>query len=319
MRIVTGGLGFIGSHLIKRLNDYGYDDVVIVDNVHKPAKNIEGCKIKDIVDMNRFYDLISKDKFKGKPEIIFHQGACTNTMIDDDFVMMDYNILPSKRLLDYVCRYNIPFIYASSAAVYGNNHNSKENIENEDPLNAYARSKKSFDDEVRFTIPISSNGIIGLRYFNVYGENETFKLNMTSVVRQFIHQIKKDKVVRLFKGTDGYADGEQYRDFIYVRDVIDVIMHFFNTLSWKKEGKNFSGIYNVGTGHGTTFNMVAETIIDILGYGKIEYIDFPEELVGKYQSNTKAHISKLNLKADFEGQITPIEDGIKEVINNVYR
>jgi ADP-L-glycero-D-manno-heptose 6-epimerase len=197
------------------------------------------------------------------------------------------------------------FIYASSASTYGNGQNGFTEIETcENALNPYAFSKLMFDRFVRKNLTDAESKIIGLRYFNVFGQQEFHKGRMASIAYQMYKQIKNTGVIKLFKGTDGYKDGEQRRDFIYVKDVAKV-----NLWCWENEISN--GIYNCGTGNATTFNAVAQAVISALGTGEIEYIDFPKELEGKYQSFTKADTSKL-LRAGYDGGFTNINDAVKE-------
>jgi ADP-L-glycero-D-manno-heptose 6-epimerase len=309
MIIVTGGAGFIGSNLVKDLNQKGYDDILIVDDLRDGTKfkNIIDCKISDYSDKNDFLTKINNDTSFGKIEAIFHQGACTDTTEWDGNFMLRNNYAYSKTLLGYCLKHKIPFIYASSAAIYGANNTFIEHPNNEMPLNVYGYSKLLLDQYVRRILPKAQSQIVGLRYFNVYGPREQHKGTMASMVFHLNNQFKKNQTLNLFEGSDGYGNGEQCRDFIYVGDVADVNLWFW-------QHPTLSGIYNVGTGHSQTFNDMANTIIAWYGSGKIEYIPFPDNLLDHYQSFTQADISKLR-KAGYNGTFRTIEEGIKSYLN----
>jgi len=201
----------------------------------------------------------------------------------------------------------IPFIYASSAAVYGTNETFEETPVCENPVNVYAYSKLQFDNYVRRILSRTITQIVGLRYFNVYGPGETHKNHMASVALHFYQQLMTGSDVRLFKGSGGYAHGEQQRDFIYVDDAVEINL-------WFMDHPEQSGIYNVGTGISRTFNDVANLVMKTLGRGGIEYVDFPEKLAGKYQSYTRADLRRLHspgCKPDF----TSLESGISRYID----
>ena len=231
----------------------------------------------DCWDIAEFDLYIKENKFfKEKVDAIFHQGACTTTTEWDGCYMMKNNYTYSKHLLNYCLGHEVPFLYASSAAVYGTQLSFTENQGNESPINVYGYSKYLFDEYVRQKSINNKSQVIGLRYFNVYGPGEQHKGEMASTVFHFNNQLLSEKCVKLFKGSGGYADGEQLRDFIYVDDVIAVNLWFF-------ENPAISGIFNVGTGKCWSFNDVARTIVDWHGFGDIQYIDFPEHLKESYQ------------------------------------
>ena len=308
MIIVTGGAGFIGSNIVKALNERGYNDILIVDNLGKTEKykNLIGLKFYDYINRDNFLEMILSDGFDpDEINVVFHEGACSDTMEYDVNYMIKTNYEYSKELLRF-CIYNdIDLVYASSASTYGGGENGFREIETcENALNPYAFSKLLFDRYLREHLPDIESKVIGLRYFNVFGAQEFHKGKMASIVYQMYKQIKNSGVIKLFKGTDGYKDGEQRRDFIYVKDVAKV-----NLWCWENEIEN--GIYNCGTGNATTFNAVAQAVISALGTGEIEYIDFPETLQGKYQSFTKADTRKL-LNAGYNGGFTNISDAVKE-------
>ncbi len=225
MIVVTGGAGFIGSQIISGLNKLGRENVLVVDDLSdgKKFENLKVNKIADYIDKTDFRRLIEKrDQLCDKIELIFHQGACSTTTEWDGQYMMDNNYTYSKELLHFAQEKSVPFFYASSAAVYGINTQFSEAPENESPINVYGYSKLLFDNYVRAMLPNIKSQVVGLRYFNVFGPGEAHKKSMASVAYHFNNQLKETGELKLFEGSDGYADGEQLRDFIYVADVVDV-------------------------------------------------------------------------------------------------
>ena len=312
MIVVTGSNGFIGSNLIKGLNEMGIKDIIAVDDHSnlELKENIAHCEIQDYIDIEEFLDKVVSNQFDNKGiRAIFHQGACSNTMEWDAEYLYKNNLLYSKELLKLSKKLNIPLIYASSASVYGSGKEFKEFIEHEDPINLYAYSKFKFDQIVRKELEDSTAQIVGLRYFNVYGPQERHKKNMASVAFHLHNQLKEADEIKLFKGSDGFEDGEQRRDFIYVEDVVKVNL-------WFLKNPNVSGIFNVGTGKSQTFNDVAEAVIDWNKKGKIEYIDFPEKLKGAYQSYTQADIAKLR-EAGYEEEFLNVQEGVKRYLDTM--
>jgi len=310
--VVTGSNGFIGSNLIKGLNEMGIKDIIAVDDHSnlELKENIAHCEIQDYIDIEEFLDKVVSNQFDNKGiRAIFHQGACSNTMEWDAEYLYKNNLLYSKELLKLSKKLNIPLIYASSASVYGSGKEFKEFIEHEDPINLYAYSKFKFDQIVRKELEDSTAQIVGLRYFNVYGPQERHKKNMASVAFHLHNQLKEAEEIKLFKGSDGFEDGEQRRDFIYVDDVVKVNL-------WFLENPNVSGIFNVGTGESQTFNDVAEAVIDWNKKGKIKYIDFPEKLKGAYQSYTQADIAKLR-EAGYEEEFLNVQEGVKRYLDTI--
>ena len=315
MIVVTGGAGFIGSNIVHALNLRGEENILIVDNLGKgdKYKNLIGLKFYDYVHMDDFIKKVDDRDFIFSEDIdvIFHEGACSDTMEYDVNYMMKVNYEYSKKLLELCLDEGIPFIYASSASTYGEGANGfTEKDECENALNPYAFSKLLFDRHVRKVLIEYADEdeyylppIIGLRYFNVYGAQEQHKGRMASIVYQMYQQIKNSGVIKLFKGSDGYADGEQRRDFISVDDVVKVNL-------WAYDDEEIvSGIYNCGTGKAHTFNEVAQAVIKALGTGKIQYIDFPPELEGKYQSFTQADTKNL-IRAGYDGGFADFETSI---------
>jgi len=314
MIIVTGGAGFIGSNLVKALNDKGLTDVLVVDDLTDGTKfrNMLDCQVIDYLHKDEFLQMVKQEKdFTEKIEAIFHQGACSTTTEWDGRYMMENNYTYSKELLHYCLNLKIPFIYASSAAVYGTGKNFKEVRENESPVNVYGYSKYLFDEYVRRTVlnsenKVSESQVVGLRYFNVYGPREQHKGSMASVAWHLNQQIQANGKVKLFEGSGGYANGDQRRDFIHVDDVVKVNL-------WMLENAT-SGIVNVGTGASRPFNDVAKAIVSWHGQGEVEYIEFPEHLKGSYQSYTEADIISLR-QMGYKNDFLSVEDGVKQYLD----
>ena len=308
MIIVTGGAGFIGSNIVKGLNERGREDVLIVDNLTNMVKfkNIQGLKAIDYMDKNDFIAAIKNGKFDdANIEVIFHEGACSDTMEYNGKYMMENNFEYTKTLMHFALKKKIQLLYASSASTYGSGkHGFSEKPACEEALNVYAFSKLFFDNYARRYFDAAESQIVGLRYFNVYGPQENHKGKMASMIFQMFNQWKAEGKVKLFEGIDGYVNGEQVRDFIYVKDVVKVNFFFWDHPELK-------GIYNCGTGHAHTFNTLAKGVLKYFGSGELEYVPFPEVLKGKYQSFTEADSSKL-LAAGYDGGFTDIEEAIAE-------
>ena len=308
MIIVTGGAGFIGSNIVRGLNERGREDVLIVDNLTNMVKfkNIQGLKAIDYMDKNDFIAAIKNGKFDdANIEVIFHEGACSDTMEYNGKYMMENNFEYTKTLMHFALKKKIQLLYASSASTYGSGkHGFSEKPACEEALNVYAFSKLFFDNYARRYFDAAESQIVGLRYFNVYGPQENHKGKMASMIFQMFNQWKAEGKVKLFEGIDGYGNGEQVRDFIYVKDVVKVNFFFWDHPELK-------GIYNCGTGHAHTFNTLAKGVLKYFGSGELEYVPFPEVLKGKYQSFTEADSSKL-LAAGYDGGFTDIEEAIAE-------
>ncbi len=309
MIIVTGGAGFIGSNLVKALNDKGHHDILVVDDLSDGTKfvNLVDCTILDYRDKDNFIRQIEAGAdFDSPVTAVFHQGACSTTTEWDGRFMMNNNYQYSKSLLHYCLQRGIPFLYASSAAVYGMGPEFRESPEFEKPLNVYGYSKLLFDQYVRRLLPRANSQIAGFRYFNVYGPREQHKGSMASVAWHHNNQIRETRRVKLFEGCDGYGNGEQRRDFVYAGDVAAVNL-------WFLDHPDKSGIFNLGTGRSQSFNEIANAVIDFHGYGEIEYIPFPKQLQGRYQSFTEADISTLRA-AGYDRPFKSVQQGVREYL-----
>lgn len=304
MIIVTGGAGFIGSNLVQGLNARGITDILVVDDLSDGRKclNLNDAHIRDYADKDDFLRRIQSGEDFGAVEAVFHQGACSSTTEWDGRFVMAVNYEYTKALLAWCSARKVPFLYASSASVYGMGPNFREAREFERPLNMYAYSKFLFDCHLRLLLENLGSQVAGLRYFNVYGPREQHKDSMASVAFHFYRQLRDHDRLKLFEGSDGYGPGEQERDFIHVDDVVAVNL-------WLLDNPHVSGIFNVGTGKAQSFNDVANAAIGWHGAGEIDYIPFPDHLKGRYQSYTQADMGALRA-AGYERSFTPVEEGV---------
>ncbi len=309
MIVVTGAAGFIGGNLVRALNARGRTDLLLVDDLTNGRKfaNLVDCEFADYLDKDAFFAKLAAGKLDAKVEAVLHQGACSDTTEWNGKVMLADNYEASKSLCLFAAEGKIPFIYASSAAVYGMGPEFREDPECERPLNLYGWSKLIFDRWVRQRKLTSQ--VVGLRYFNVYGPRESHKGDMASVAWKHHLQLRDGDVVRLFESSDGFAPGEQKRDFVYVGDVVAVNL-------WFLDHPKASGIYNVGTGRAQTFNDVARAVIAHHGRGRIEYVPFPDVLRGRYQSNTCASLVKLR-EAGCDVPFLTVEAGVARYLKEV--
>ena len=290
MIIVTGGAGFIGANIVQALNARGRRDILVVDNLENGVKfrNLADLDILDYRDKRDFIAAVRNGSFDAHDvDAVFHEGACSATTEWDGLYLMENNYAYSKTLLHWCNDSRIPYLYASSASVYGDGGKGfAERRECEQPLNLYAFSKFQFDQYLRAHWDELQTQVVGFRYFNVYGPREQHKGAMASVAFHHRNQLQEGDTVKLFEGTDGYGNGEQSRDFVYVGDCVDVNL-------WFLDHPDRSGIFNLGTGRDQPFNDVAQAVIAHHGRGAIEYIPFPDHLRGRYQSYTRADVRAL--------------------------
>ena len=300
MIAVTGGLGFIGSNLVRALIRRGHS-VFVVDEIGSgPLRYLEDL---DVEAMDKLVFRARLDKGGPLPQFkaVFHQGACTDTMETDWEYLVENNLGDSYRVARYCQEQRIPLIYASSAAIYGDIQGFREEEACEHPINLYAESKTLFDNWVRkHILSDPSAPIVGLRYFNVYGPREDHKGNMASVAYKMHLQQEESGEISLFSGSHGFADGEQCRDFVYVDDVVDVNLWFLE--------RSVSGIFNVGTGRAEPFNAIAAAVL-AHGGGRLRYIPFPKELKAQYQAWTQADLTRLR-SAGYEWTFCSVAEGV---------
>ncbi len=313
MIVVTGAAGFIGSCLVKKLNDLGHENIILVDDFTLKSKerNLQNKSYLKKVSRNVFFDWLEQNK---KPiDFIFHIGARTDTTEFNKETLKKLNTDYSKNIWNYCINTKTPLVYASSAATYGIGENgyedSHEIINKLKPLNPYGESKNDFDIWVlkqKTTPPFWA----GLKFFNVYGPNEYHKGRMASVIFHAFNQIQANQKMKLFRShNENYKNGEQLRDFIYVKDVISICMFLYSN-------KPKSGIYNVGTGKARSFNDLTKSTFNALNINiDISYIDTPADIRDKYQYFTEASMNKL-ISVGYTKPFISLEDGVKDYVNN---
>lgn len=310
--ILTGGAGFIGSCILRTLNDIGIEDVIVVDNIASTGKwrNLVNKRYREYVHKTLFLEKLHAGEYP-KVSAVIHMGACSSTTQEDfDYLWMN-NVEYTKKLWKYCAEKEIPFIYASSAATYGDGEqgfvDEIERINELCPLNGYGYSKQAFDQWSlkQKTVPPQH---VGLKFFNVYGPNEYFKGSMASMVYHGYKQMMDTGRIRLFKSENVcYADGAQERDFVYVKDVCKVVLFFL-------QHPEISGVYNVGTGRAQTFEELIVSVFNAVGRKpEIEYIDMPENLREKYQYHTQADITRLR-SAGYVDEFLDVGQGVHDYV-----
>ena len=321
--VVTGAAGMIGANLVHGLNAIGIDDVIAVDDLTDGPKyrNLLGAKIADYFDKDDFYTRFGHGEF-GQVDAVLHQGACSDTMEHNGRFMLENNYRCSKNLLDACRARGTRLIYASSAATYGGSASFREEAQFEQPLNVYGYSKLLFDNIVRRMLPFASHQVVGLRYFNVYGPREQHKARMASVAFHHYHQFTQTGKVKLFGDYGGYAAGQQARDFVFVDDVVAVNL-------WFLQNPAKSGVFNLGTGRAQPFNDIALATLngvraqrgepalpldELVHRGLLEYIEFPQALVGKYQCFTQADLGRLRA-AGCTHEFADVASGVRRYVD----
>ena len=313
MIVVTGGAGFIGSALIHALNKRGIDDIVIADVPDHPEKkrNLEGLKYSTYFDRDAFLEQV-RQRTLGKADAVFHMGACSSTTETDEAFLTRNNLEYSKTLAEYALETGARFIYASSAATYGNGDkgysDSEARLHTLRPLNLYGHSKHQFDlwaqDQEWF------DKIVGLKYFNAYGPNEYHKEDMRSMVLKGFLQIQESGRLRLFKShRPEYADGGQERDFVYIKDAVAMTLFFL-------DHPEINGIFNIGSGTARNWNDLACSIFDAVQKKTlIEYIEMPDPIREQYQYHTCADMGKIR-EAGYNTSLTSLEEGVEDYVRN---
>lgn len=318
--IVTGAAGFIGSCMVEYLNQLGYNSLIIVDDFGDENKRInwEQKKYNAAIERYNLFDWLTANNPDVK--LVIHLGARTDTTEFDYAIHLALNVQYSQDMWNYCTQKSIPLIYASSAATYGNGefgyNDDHDVIEKLQPLNPYGVSKNEFD---KWALKQEAEPPYwtGLKFFNVYGPNEYHKARMASVIFHSFNQIKKDGVVKLFKShKEGFKDGEQLRDFVYVKDVVKVIGWMFETMLAGEWNEKNNGIYNLGTGTARAFrDLVHATFKGLEMEPNIIYIDMPEDIRDKYQYFTEANMEKLK-KAGYDDKFYSLEEGVVDYVKN---
>ena len=318
MIIITGACGFIGSALVKKFNDLGKEDLILVDRMRDGSKwmNVRGLKFYEFINADEFIEPdILNSVFDEGVEAVYHMGACSATTERNVDYLMKNNVEYTQILFRYCSEYNVPICYASSAATYGDGEQGYDDNENEIPklmpLNAYGYSKQLVDEWV-LKQEKKPDAWYGVKFFNVYGPNEYHKGKMSSVVYQAFNQIKSGGSVKLFKSyKEGFKDGEQLRDFVYVKDVVDAMISLIHY-----EHNGASGIYNLGTGKARSFADLVRATFKAMGEKEnIEFIEMPEALREQYQYFTEANMNKFQ-KLLPHLKFHSLEEGITDYVQN---
>ena len=314
MIVVTGGAGFIGSALIAALNGRGTDDILVVDQLGTDQrwKNLRNLSFADYVEKDDFLEMVVKGKIAPLIEAVLHMGASTSTTETNASLLYKNNYEYTKLLAQWASKANIRFIYASSAATYGDGSagfsDDEEKIGKLRPQNCYGYSKQLFDLWAHRAGLLKK--IAGLKYFNVFGPNEYHKADMQSFVLKAFEQIKAKGKVGLFKSYNPeYADGEYVRDFIYIKDAVDMTLFFL-------DNPDISGLFNIGTGKARTWNDLVRAVFAAMGKSEnIEYIEMPQPIRNQYQYFTQADMTKLT-QAGYKKQTTSLEAAVKDYVQN---
>ena len=311
MIIVTGAAGFIGSCIVAGLNERGREDLILVDELDEAKKkNLQNKKYRGYYDKKDFLELILRDQFKERPEAVIHMGACSSTTLQDARYFKENNLEYTRSLAQWALRSNVRLIYASSAATYGDGSvgykDDEATIRRCKPLNLYGQSKQDFD------LWVLEQGLLdqvaGLKFFNVFGPNEYHKGDMRSVVAKAYRSVADEGKINLFKSyRKDYKDGEQKRDFIYVKDAVDIVLFFL-------DHPQINGIFNVGTGKASTWNELAGALFTAVGKKPvIQYIEMPADLERRYQYFTQADMTKLR-KSGYPKLFTPLKEAVADYV-----
>lgn len=310
--VVTGGAGFIGSGVVRALNDKGYTNIVIVDNLgtSEKWKNLVGKSFQDILHKNDLFGWL--EGREDEITAIIHLGACSDTTEVDANYLLENNYRYSRKLAEYAIRNSIRFIYASSASTYGDGDDGFKDtcdIEELKPLNMYGYSKQLFDLWLKREELLDQ--VVGLKYFNVYGPNEYHKGRMCSAIVRMVPEVQKEGIVKLFASDRPalYEDGEQKRDFVYVKDVARMTLEFLNS--------DATGIFNIGTGEAISWNRLAKAVFAALNKEeRISYIQMPQDLKGKYQYFTQADMAKTKTALGKASHCMPFEEAVSDYVTN---
>ena len=309
MIVVTGGAGFIGSCIVARLNALGHQDLIVVDHLNDFKKNnLKGKKFIQYFEKEEFLNVLMNDQVDAKVNCIIHMGACSSTTLNDEAYFTENNFEYSCVVARWALRNDARLIYASSAATYGDGslgyQDDEEAIRLLKPLNFYGESKQKFDEWVLNHQAFDK--VTGLKFFNVFGPNEYHKGDMQSVVAKSYQRLMRDGKMALFKSYHpDYPDGEQRRDFIYIKDAVDIVMYFF-------DHPPINGLFNVGTGLARSWNDLARALFKAVNKSPvIEYMDMPETIKPRYQYFTQAQMQKLR-KAGYSKPFTPLEDAVED-------